>query len=84
MGDEPLENVFQSLVLAEGVDADDVLGDVVDREVFHGGDFDFAGVHFVISLFCLLWYVLWLVVRGEKNRGQAQLQWVWGGGESTI
>lgn len=49
MGDEPLENVFQSLVLAEGVDANDVLGDVVDREVFHGGNFDFAGIHFVFA-----------------------------------
>lgn len=43
--DEPLEDVLHSLVLTERVDADNILGDVVHREVFHRRDFDLGGIH---------------------------------------
>lgn len=43
--DESLEDVLHPLVLAERVDADNILGDVVHREVFHRRDFDLGGIH---------------------------------------
>lgn len=36
--DETLEDVFQTGVLAERVHEDGIVGDVVDGEVFHGGE----------------------------------------------
>lgn len=45
VSDEPLEDVFHALVLAERVDEDDILGDVVDGEVLEGRDLDLGGVH---------------------------------------
>lgn len=40
MRDETLEDVFHAFIFAEGIDPDDVFSDIVDREVFHGGDLD--------------------------------------------
>lgn len=47
VGDEPLQHVPQAGVLALRVDADDVLGDVVDGEVLEVGDLVLGGVHLV-------------------------------------
>jgi hypothetical protein len=57
MCDEALEDVFHALIFAEGVDADDVFGDVVDREVFHRGNLDLGGIH-VSFLSCSILTVL--------------------------
>jgi hypothetical protein len=40
MRDQTLEDIFHAFIFAQGIDPDDVLGDVVDREVFHRGDLD--------------------------------------------
>jgi hypothetical protein len=40
MRDQTLEDVLHAFIFAEGIDSDNVLGDVVDREVFHRGNLD--------------------------------------------
>lgn len=49
--DQPLEHVFHARVLAQRVDEDDIVGDVVDGEVLKGGNGDLRGVHLAFFFF---------------------------------
>ena len=45
MSDESFQYIPESQVRTLGVDQDGVLGDVINRQIFHRGDIDFGGIH---------------------------------------
>lgn len=70
VGDQPLQHVLQAGILAEGVDEDDILGDVVDGEILQGRDLDLGGIHLEVFLVSFLGGGR---VRGEEKELKTRL-----------